>query len=84
MNQLKYNGNNGISKRHECLTNVFNSFRVDWETIVGVVGSYPISNPREACKIAEKYIGMEETECQCIISAHVISKEDVKGIKVYR
>ncbi len=32
-------------------------------------------------KIAKKYMGMEEAGCQCIISTHESSKEDVKGNK---
>ena len=57
-----------------CLTN----HHLNWERVIGVIGNFPISNPREACKIAEKYIGMEETECQCIISTHGGNSKYVK------
>ncbi len=81
MNRLKFSNNQDIIKKRECLADVFNNLSpsLNWEKVVGVVGNDPIKNGREACKIAKKYIGMEETECQCIISAHESSKEDVKG-----
>ncbi len=68
MDGLKYNTAQDIIKKHECLTDVFNNFRLDWERVVRVVANFPISNPREACTIAKEYIGMGERECQCIIS----------------
>ena len=68
MDGLKYSTAQDIIKKQECLTDVFNNF-LDWGTVIEVVGNFPISNSREACDISEKYIGMEETECQCIISA---------------
>ncbi len=58
---------------------MFNNLSPDWERVIGVVGNYPLKNKREACDIAETYIGIEETECQCIISAHRSSKEGMKG-----
>ncbi len=81
MSRLKFSNNQDIIMKWECLTDVFNNLSpsLDWERVVGVVGNDSINNGREACKIAKKYIGMEETECQCIISAHESSKEDVKG-----
>ncbi len=80
---LKFSNAQDLIKRRECLTYVFNNLSPDWETVVGVVGNFPIDNKREACRITEKYIDMGETECQCIISAraHGSSKEDVKGNK---
>ncbi len=78
MDDLKYSTAQDIIKKWECLTDVFNNF-LDWGTVIEVVaGNFPISNPREACDIEEKYIVMKETECQCIISAQGSSK-DVKG-----
>ncbi len=81
MNGLEYSKDQDSNKRFKCLTDVYNNQSPDWETVVGVVGNIPISDQREACKIAKKYIGMGETECRCIISAHVSSKDDVKGNK---
>ncbi len=81
MNRLKLSKDQDITKKRECLTDVFNEYRLDWETVIEVVGNFPISNPREACKIAENYIGMEETECQCVISAHWSSRRYKTGIK---
>ncbi len=80
--RLKYSTEYDSIKKINCLTDVYNNQRPDWETVVGVVGNFPISNPREACKIAKKYMGMESAECQCIISTHESSKEDVKGNKI--
>ncbi len=69
MNGLEYSKDEDSIKRFKCLTDVYNNQSPDWETVVGVVGNYPISDQREACRIAMEYIGMEETECRCIISA---------------
>ncbi len=79
MDGLKYSTAQDIIKKQECLTDVFNNFRLDWERVVRVVANYPISNSREACNIAKIYIGMEERECLYIISAHRSSKENVRG-----
>ncbi len=81
MERLKYSTEYDNIKKLNCLTDVYNNQRPDWETVVGVVGNHPIDDKREACKIAEKYMGMEERECQCIISTHESSKEDMKGNK---
>ncbi len=84
MQSLRFSTKDDGIKKLDCLTDVYNNQRPDWETVVGVVGNFPISNSLEACKIAKKYMGMEEEECQCIISAHESSKEDVKGDKTGR
>ncbi len=68
MDGLKYSTAQDIIKKQECLTDVFNNFRLDWERVVRMVANFPISNSREACSIAKEYIGMGEKECQCIIS----------------
>ncbi len=75
---LKSSTEDSSIKKLDCLTDVYNNQSPVWETVVGVVGNFPISDQREACKIAKEYIGMGETECRCIISAHGSSK-DVKG-----
>ncbi len=79
MDSLKYSTAQDIIKKHECLTDVFKNFRLDWEAVIEVVANYPIGNPREACNIAKKYIDMEERECLYIISSHRSSKENVRG-----
>ncbi len=79
MEKLKFSIAQDIIKAQECLTDVFNTVAPDWERVIGVVGNFPIGNPREACDIAERYADIKETECRCIISAHESSKEDMKG-----
>ena len=81
MERLRYGTEKDSIKKLDCLTDVYNNQSPDWETVVGIVGNFPIRNSLEACKIAKKYMGMEEAECQCIISTHESSKEDVKGNK---
>ena len=79
MDRLEFSNDPVIIKMEKCLTDVFNNLSPDWETVVRVVGNHPIKNKNEACEIAEKYIGMEETECRCIITAHERPKEGMKG-----
>ncbi len=80
MDILKFSKDHAIIKKQECLTDVFNKYRLDWKTVVGVVGNFPLSNPLEACKIAKEYLGMEQKECLCTISGHRKGYET--GIKV--
>ncbi len=77
--RLRFSTEKDSIKKLDCLNDVYNNQRPDWETVVGVVGNFPIRNSREACKIAKKYIGMEERECQCIISSHESFKEGMRG-----
>ncbi len=81
MQSLIFSTKDDSIRKLDCLTDVYNNQHPDWEMVVRVVGNFPIINSLEACKIAKKYMSMEEAECQCIISTHESSKEDVKGNK---
>ncbi len=51
-------------KKHDCLTDYFNNHNPNWKRVISVVANFPIRNLREACKIAKKYMKMEEKECE--------------------
>ncbi len=62
--ELDDNGKSFSQKKHDCLTDYFNNHNPNWRKVVSVVAHFPIRNLREACKIAKKYMHMEEKECE--------------------
>ncbi len=43
----------------QCLTDYFDNHGPDWTAVVTIIADYPISNLRLACKIAKKYMKMD-------------------------
>ena len=62
--ELENSGKSVTEKKHDCLTNYYNNHNPNWRKVVSVVANFPIRNLREACKIAKKYMHMEEKECE--------------------
>ncbi len=48
----------------QCLTDYFDNHGPDWTVVVTIIADYPISNLRLACKIAKKYMNMDNKECE--------------------
>ena len=60
MNSLKHESAQNTEKKRRCLKAFYNEdteqgVQVCWETVVKAVSSFPISNPKLAKKIANKY-----------------------------
>ena len=61
MEELEFSDQPDIHKKKKCLKYYFDNGNSDWKEVVAAIVNYPISNKREACKIAHKYI-MKKTE----------------------
>ena len=64
MQKLEFATDPPLHKKRECLTNYFNNQDPTWESVVKAIAEFPISNKREACKIAKKYMNWSEQYCR--------------------
>ncbi len=62
--KLDHSSGANSQKMEQCLTDYFDNHGPDWTAVVTIIADYPISNLRLACKIAKKYMNMDNKECE--------------------
>lgn len=62
MHGLEFSAEPDIHKKRKCLRDYFRNGDPDWKEVVAIIANYPISNKREACKIAHNYIMKDKEE----------------------